>query len=413
MDLHLIALGYPFFVLLIVAEVLWSAKRGLGLYRFADAVTDLACGVGSQTVGAVLGAVGVAAYAWAYSLRVTTLPESGPWVWLAGFLYVDFVFYWWHRWSHEVHFLWAGHVVHHQSEDYNLAVALRQEWLTHLTHVPFYVPLALVGFPWQVLATNISISLLYQFWIHTEVIRRMGPYEWVFNAPMHHRVHHAINPQYLDKNYGGILIVWDRLFGTYQEEDQPCVYGTTTPIASWNTFWANWIVWQNMLDAAKQTAAWPDKLRVWWKSPAWSPPDLPAHPPHEVDRASVVKYDTPVPKPLAAWLSVQFLMLTGGQLATVALFQRPEHSTMGGIAGLVWTAWGLLNLGGLLDGKDWAAWSERRRLELTVVLLAVPILGISVGGGVRQLASVWGLYLVAHLLLRLSLPRALRRPPLA
>ncbi len=402
MDLHLIALAYPFFVLLIVAEVLWSQRRGLGLYRFADAITDLACGVGSQTLGAALGVLGIAAYVRAYDARVVTLPEGGAWIWVLGFLYVDFVFYWWHRWSHEAHFLWAGHVVHHQSEDYNLAVALRQEWLTHLTHIPFYLPLALVGFPWQVLATNVSISLLYQFWIHTEVIRRMGPYEWLFNAPMHHRVHHAINPQYLDKNYGGILIVWDRLFGTYQEETEPCVYGTTTPIASWNTIWANWIVWQNMLDAAKQTAKWSDKLRVWWKSPAWSPPDLPQHPPHAVDRNTVVKYDTPVPTRLKVWLSAQLLTLVAAQAALLPWLRQLHESR------LFWLAfanvlWGLLNVGGLLERKPWAQVSEMLRLVGTLAL-ALLLTGLTHDASLEFGAPVC-------LVLLLALPRANRPSP--
>ncbi len=398
MDLHLIALGYPFFVLLIVAEVLWSHRQRLGLYRFADALTDLACGVGSQTVGAMLGALGVAAYVWAYDLRVTTLPETGAWIWLLGFLYVDFVFYWWHRWSHEVHTLWAGHVVHHQSEDYNLAVALRQEWLTHLTHIPFYLPLAFVGFPWQVLATNVSISLLYQFWIHTEVIRRMGPYEWVFNAPMHHRVHHAINPQYLDKNYGGILIVWDRLFATYQEEVEPCVYGTTTPIASWNTFWANWIVWQTMLTAAKQTAKWPDKLRVWWKSPAWSPPDLPAHPPQKVDRAKVVKYDTPLPTRLKIWLSVAFLVTMAAQASL------PHATSMFVLGAVPLILWALLNLGALLEQKPWAKASEAVRLGVTIAACYVGST-LATDGGFAWLLLV----AIPFALLLLTLPLATRR----
>jgi sterol desaturase/sphingolipid hydroxylase (fatty acid hydroxylase superfamily) len=372
MDLELIAWGYPFFVLLIVAEVVYSARKRLGLYRFADAITDLACGLGSQTVGLFLAFVAVGIYVWAYQFRVATLPDDSPWVWVAALLLVDFVFYWWHRLSHQVHFLWAGHVVHHQSEDYNLAVALRQEWLTHLTHIPFFLPMALLGFSWKMLALHVSISLLYQFWIHTEVIRRMGPYEWIFNAPMHHRVHHAINPQYLDKNYGGIFIFWDKLFGTFEAEVEPCVYGTTTPIASWNSFWANWIVWDTMASAARQTAKWSDKLRVWWKSPAWSPPDLPAHPPHAVDRTTVRKYDTPTPNRLKLWLSVQLLLATGVQM----LLQKASPLLIAGntplyALALLLILWSLLNLGGLLEQKPWAKTSEALRLVLMIAACAV------------------------------------------
>ncbi len=395
MDLKLIALGYPFFVLLIVAEVLWSQRKGLRLYRFADALTALAGGVGSQAWGAILGIAGVSVYIWVGQFRVVTLVDSSPWTWLGGFLYVDFAFYWWHRWSHEVHVLWAGHVVHHQSEDYNLAVALRQEWLTHLTHIPFYIPMALLGFSWHVLAVNVSISLLYQFWIHTEVIRRLGPYEWVFNAPMHHRVHHAVNPQYLDKNYGGILIVWDRLFGTYEAEDEPCVYGTTTPIASWNTFWANAIVWRTMLDAARQTTRWRDKLGVWLRSPAWSPPDLPAHPPQPVSRATRRKYDTPVPTRLKVWLSAQFLVT----LALQALLPQMAPVRHWFWPAVVTVLWALLNLGGLLEQKAWARRSELARLVLTAGYCgALALRGAALGAIDLAVAAVL-------LLLLATLPR--------
>ena len=402
MDQELIALGYPFFVLLIVLEVGYSWRKGLRLYRFPDSLADLACGVTSQAVGALLGVVAIAAYAWVYQFRAFTLPDHNPAVWLAAFLYVDFVFYWWHRWSHEVHFLWAGHVVHHQSEDYNLAVALRQEWLTHLTHIPFYLPMALLGFSWQLLATQVAISLLYQFWIHTEVIRRMGPYEWLFNAPMHHRVHHAINPQYLDKNYGGILIIWDRLFGTYQTESEPCVYGTTTPIASWNVLWANAIVWHTMWDAARRTARWPDKLRVWFKSPAWSPPDLPAHPPKPVNRATVVKYDTPVTRPMLVWLSVQFLVT----LAVQALLRKwPDDKFQYLLVAVVlWIVWAVLNLGGLLERKPWAKASELTRLALTTVA-CVAGTRLATDGAFVLLVPV----AVVFALLALTLPFAARQ----
>ena len=391
MDLDLIAWGYPFFVLLIALELGYAWRKGIRLYRFPDALTDLACGVGSQTMGAILGFVAIAAYAWTYQFRFFTLPSRSPWVWIAAFLYVDFAFYWWHRWSHEVHFLWAGHVVHHQSEDYNLAVALRQEWLTHLTHIPFYLPMALLGFSWPLLATHVAISLLYQFWIHTEVIRRMGPYEWLFNAPMHHRVHHAVNPQYLDKNYGGILIVWDRLFGTYKEEREPCVYGTTTPIASWNTFWANAIVWKAMLDTSRRTARWVDKFGVWLKSPAWSPPDLPAHPPHHVDRATLVKYDTPTTLPLRVWLAAQFLLTMGVQ----SLLRNASTLEIALAVSLI--LWSLFNVGGLLERKPWAQSSELARLVATVAtcgLLAARGTSLPLAGTIAVLSALLALTLL-------------------
>ena len=405
MDMELIAWGYPFFVVLIAAELAWSRKKGLKLYRFGDTLTDLACGVSSQALGVLLAFAAIGAYAWVYQFRFFTLPSQNPLVWVAALLYVDLAFYWWHRISHEVNFMWATHGVHHQSEDYNLAVALRQEWGGHLTHIPFLLPMALLGFSWKMLAIHVAISLLYQFWIHTEVIRRMGPFEWVFNAPMHHRVHHAVNPQYLDKNYGGILVIWDRLFGTFQTEAQPCVYGTTTPIASWNSLWANAIVWTHMWQAARQTARWQDKLGVWLRSPAWSPADLPAHPPQPVDRATVVKYDTSVPTRLKVWLGAQFL--------TVAVLQAllPKIAD---IRLLFWSAlvaifWGLLNLGGLLEQKRWAKGSEQVRL----LLAAMVAFGVALAAMHSALQVALLPATLLFLVLLLTLPFATRQSAIA
>ena len=197
-----IALAIPVFFLLMGVE-LWAARRrGARLYRFNDALVDLSCGMSQQVFLVFAAGLLAAGYLWLYRHRFWTL--HGPVAWVVAFFAVDFIYYWWHRLSHRVNFLWAVHVVHHQSEDYNLAVALRQAVLSVWTIWPFHLSLALVGVPPVVFATVESFSTLYQFWIHTELVGRIGgPIGFVFNMPAHHRVHHAINPQYLDKNYGG------------------------------------------------------------------------------------------------------------------------------------------------------------------------------------------------------------------
>src|SRR6185503_10155831 len=161
-------------------------------------------------------------------LRLASLPADAVWVWLVGLLVYDFLYYWHHRLGHEMAVLWAAHVVHHQSEDYNLSTALRQTSSGFLLGWIFYVPMALAGFPPLVFVVVGLIDLLYQYWIHTEVIGRLGWFDRVFASPSNHRVHHAVNDRYLDKNYGGILILWDRMFGTFADEDdaEPVVYGT-------------------------------------------------------------------------------------------------------------------------------------------------------------------------------------------
>jgi sterol desaturase/sphingolipid hydroxylase (fatty acid hydroxylase superfamily) len=214
-----IALAVPMFFVLIGLELAWAKRRGVKVYGFTDALTDLSCGITSQVVLLVRAAAQLGAYAWVYEhARLFTIEPT--WLaWFVAFVGVDFLYYWWHRLSHEVNFLWAAHVVHHQSEDYNLAVALRQAVLTSWTALPFYLPLAVLGVPVAVYAIVHALSTLYQFRIHTQLVGRIrGPLDWILNLPSHHRVHHAINERYLDKNYGAMLIVWDRLFGTYAEE---------------------------------------------------------------------------------------------------------------------------------------------------------------------------------------------------
>jgi len=190
-------------------------------------------------------------------------------VFAAALLGDDFCYYWYHRLHHEVRFMWAGHVVHHSSRHFNLATALRQPWSTFMGPL-FYAPLPLLGFDPLLLVTVHSVNLLYQFWIHTELIDRLGPLEWIFNTPSHHRVHHGRNVRYLDRNHGGILIVWDRLFGTFEPEREAVDYGLTknlTSFSPWEIFAHEWrAMWRDTRDAA----SWRDALRVWLLPPGWS-----------------------------------------------------------------------------------------------------------------------------------------------
>ena len=194
---------------------------------------------------------------------------GSPWPWVIGLLGYDFIYYWWHRLSHEINVLWAAHIVHHQSEEYNLAVALRQAWFTPLTGVPFYSVLAFLGVPPTVFFVSAAVSLLGQFWIHTELIPKLGPLEWFLNTPSHHRVHHATNPEYLDRNYGAILIVWDRLFGTFVSEQEPCVYGITKPFGSFNAIWANFHYFDEIAKLARSCTSWRDRSLAFFRRPGW------------------------------------------------------------------------------------------------------------------------------------------------
>lgn len=367
-----IAVAVPFFFVLIGGEMLWAKKRKVQVYRFVDSITDLSCGIASQIEAALLGATLLAIYTFVYDHRLLTIRQT--WAqWLVAFFVVDFVYYWWHRASHEVNILWAAHVVHHQSEDYNLAVALRQAVLTSWTILPFHVPLALIGVPPLVFATVYALSTLYQFWIHTELVGKIGnPWNFIFNLPHHHRVHHAVNPQYLDKNYGATLIVWDHLFGTFEDEVEPCVYGITKPLGSFNPLWAQVAYFGDMAAYWKKSKGL-EKLRVFFGSPAWKPKAWTHEPARTVERATYVKYSVYAPKLTRRYVLVSYVVII---VATFLVMAFGEHMAKPVLylacASIVL---GLLSLSGLLEHKTWAPYTEAGRLMLgglAIALVVVP-----------------------------------------
>ena len=267
---NLIALAIPFFLLLLLLELLVSRLTGRRVYRFDDSIADLGCGVGDQVIALLLRTATLLPYTLVYeTLAPHTLATRPVAAWLAAIVGVDFTYYWYHRFCHRVNFAWATHVVHHQSDEYNLAVALRQSWFGRLFHWVFDLPLALVGVPPALFVASTSINLLYQFWVHTRLVGRLGPFELAFNTPSHHRVHHGCNVRYLDRNYAGILIVWDRLFGTFRREEDEPVYGTVKPFASRNPLWANLQPFVSLAGRARRAPrAW-DRVQLWFRPPEW------------------------------------------------------------------------------------------------------------------------------------------------
>jgi sterol desaturase/sphingolipid hydroxylase (fatty acid hydroxylase superfamily) len=363
-----IALAIPFFLIFIGLEVVIArARRRRGLYRLADALADLGCGVGQQVVMVFAGVALLAGYAALYDrFRIATFGPASPVPWLVSFVVVDFAYYWWHRLSHEVNFLWAGHAVHHQSEDYNLAVALRQSIVTSFTSLPFYYPMAFLGVPPVVYASMVAFSTLYQFWIHTELVGRLGPLELVLNTPSHHRVHHAVNPQYLDRNYGAILIVWDRLFGTFAEEREPAVYGTTKPIRSFDPAWAQLQPWFEIAAKARALPRLRDRLRLWVSSPAWNPGGPP--PPTEAELRARPKYDVPLGRALGLYTFVQFAPLIAATFLMLLWQYTAPLVPLVVCAALAFFT--LASLGALMDRRAWALPVEIARL-LAVAVAAV------------------------------------------
>ncbi len=216
----------------------------------------------------------LAAYVGIYELTPLRLSPDDWWVWVLLFFADDFSYYWFHRISHESRAFWASHVVHHSSEHYNLSTALRQTWVP-MTYFPFWLWMPAVGFePWMVLLAQ-AWSLIYQFWIHTEKIRKLPRwFEAIFNTPSHHRVHHGVNEQYLDRNYGGILIIWDRAFGTYEPEGERVRYGLTTQLRTYRPIRVAFHEYIAMWHDIRRAERWRDKLGVVFRGPGWTPPGV-------------------------------------------------------------------------------------------------------------------------------------------
>ena len=267
-----IALATPVFFALIALEFAIGRARGRSNYRLNDALNSLSLGVMSQVIGLFTKLLAFGIYAVVYAaFSIWQLPADQWWTWALAIVAYDFCYYWNHRLGHESAIFWASHVVHHQSQEYNLSTALRQTSSGALLGWIFYLPMAIVGFPPQVFIVAAIVDLLYQYWIHTEQVGKLGWFDRWFASPSNHRVHHAVNDRYLDRNYGGIFMVWDRMFGTFVEEGEKCVYGTRAPLESWDPLWANLEVYADLARKSWRTPRWRDKFAVWFMPPGWQP----------------------------------------------------------------------------------------------------------------------------------------------
>ena len=369
--MNLILFAVPFFFLLIAIELVADRVRGVSTYRLADALNSLSAGVLSQASGLLSRAIAVLGYAFAYEhLHLLDLPQE-PWVWLLAFVFYDFCYYWNHRIGHERNIFWAAHVVHHQSEDYNLSTALRQTSTGFLLSWIFYLPMAVAGVPPLVFVTVAALNLLYQFWVHTRHVPKLGWYEWFFVTPSNHRVHHAQNPLYMDRNYGGVFILWDRLFGTFQEEldKEPVVFGVSVPLRSWNPLWANLQFYVQLWRDALRAGSWWDRLRIWFMPTGWRPADVAARwPIDKPDLAGFRQFDVPLARGQKAYAALQF---AGYVLGVSGLLAVAEEQSLGVLAGAwLWVAFGLYCIGAWLENRPFARALEVLRLALNLPALA-------------------------------------------
>jgi len=272
----IITFAIPAFFLLIIVEYFYGKYIGKNTYRLNDTVTSITIGMISRFPTMLnLGVQSVIFVYISTNLNLELLSVKNPFTWIIAFLLYDLSYYWMHRMHHEIKILWATHSVHHHGEDFNLATALRQTSTGWLWKWIFYMPMILLGVPVEVFIAVAGVNLVYQFWVHTEHIGHLGWMEKVFITPMNHGIHHAKNKEYIDANYGGVFIIWDRMFGTYtaQRPDLKPVYGTATPLNSWNPLWANFQVFSIMIKDTIKTKSWRDKVKVWFSQTYWRPDD--------------------------------------------------------------------------------------------------------------------------------------------
>ncbi|GAA4275298.1 sterol desaturase family protein [Aquimarina mytili] len=315
METYATALSYaiPGFILLILIEYLVSRWKGIPVNEAMDTISSLSSGI-TDTLRSLTGlAIIIISYDWMVDKMALIEIKSSVLVYFLTFIGLDFVGYWSHRFNHTINLFWNRHIIHHSSEEFNLACALRQS-ISAIVSIYFflYIPLALLGIPANVIALVAPIHLFAQFWYHTRLVNKMGFLEYIIVTPSHHRVHHAINDEYLDKNYSQIFIFWDRLFGTFQEElpDKPPVYGVKKPVNTWNPFLINFMHAWGILKDAWRTKNWWDKIRIWYMPTGWRPDDVKEKYPIQIitDPYTREKYKTESSLFLKIWSWMQLII---------------------------------------------------------------------------------------------------------
>jgi alkylglycerol monooxygenase len=294
-----ILFAIPVFFLLIALELWVARSRGLTIYRLKDSLTSINIGLISEFTKAIGGVISLVMFLLiSKNFGAFEWDTKNPLTWISALILYDFCYYWVHRTGHEINIMWASHVVHHSSEEFNLSTALRQSSTGFLFRWMFYIPLALLGYPVQVFIVVGLIDFLYQYWVHTQLIGKLGWMEKVFVTPSNHRVHHGQNDYCIDKNYGGIFCIWDRMFGTYADErdDEKPVYGIRKPLGSWNPLWANVHHFLQIWQQVSSTPGWRNKLMYVFAKPSWTPQvaDTTA----KFELARFTRFDTATPNSL-------------------------------------------------------------------------------------------------------------------
>jgi alkylglycerol monooxygenase len=387
----------PIAVALILLEIAYCYITKKDYINFQDAITNLGTALGNQCVNLLVVWAVVEGFGWLYQFRLFTLPTT--WTnFLILLVLFDFIFYWFHRHNHTINILWAAHMPHHTSEEFNTFVATRASITQRILSFTYMWPLVLMGFRPEAIYAASAVQLLIAFWHHTRVIKKMGWYEVLFNTPSYHRVHHAINEKYLDKNFGEIFIIWDKMFGTCAYEDEEPVYGALTPIESCNPNKIYFHYWALLWEDCKNTRSWWDKLRLWFMPLGWRPEDCRGLARKRVNAETLVKYQLEIPIATKRYLIGQVMI--GLMLMFLIINMNWPLSALErtGLTAVLWLM--ITNWGAMLEGKRWVQKSDMVfivMLNASLSYLTVKYELLNLKASIMALA---GLMITAHLLWR-------------
>jgi len=370
-------LAIPMYFGLMAIELVYEAITKKHTYRLSDAITNISTGTLQQTTGVFFSIIKIGIYAAIFDQFAFFHLPNNAWTFVALFILYDIAYYWEHRLAHTVSLFWGGHVVHHQSEDYNLSVALRQTSTGFIWGFPFFLPMALMGFDPMMLLLIGGLNLLYQFWIHTEHIQKLPIwFEAVLNTPSHHRVHHGRNPKYIDKNFAGVFILWDRMFGTFKAEEERPTYGVTVPINSWNPVYANFAHYIDLFKSTRQSRSFRDTLKMLFYKPGWMPSYLGGAKPISEPKKDYKKYDPTILPARAKYVLSHFLMLL--ILVPLFFYVQEDLGLWQRVAYAVWIMLTTLSFGFMFEKKtSWLWCYEILRMYSFVCIAGIIALALS------------------------------------
>lgn len=385
MHLNWLALAVPFFTGLMILEYAVSVKKKKQVFQFTETVANLNVGIAERLCDVLTTGLFFYFFDWIHKNAALFNIQPSWYTWVLLFLFTDLLWYWYHRFGHEVNLFWSAHVVHHQSEDYNYTVSARITVVQAVFRCLFWSFLPLIGFPAQMVTVLLIIHGAYPFFTHTQLIGKLGWLEYIFVTPSHHRVHHSSNPKYLDKNYGDVLIIWDKMFGTFVKEDEQPVYGLTKPLNNYSFLWQHFHFTLEMAVAFFRA----NGLKKKWKVIFGRPDDIDPRIRPVLERKLLGKYADDVRRPLPVAIAVQTIV-TLALLFVIILFEHHLNGVQLSLCAL-FIFFSVINTGAMLEHKDWVFYLEYARLFLiyffittwhfhpavnVVLLITLTILGI-------------------------------------